>query len=115
MMRYQGRQSRKIDLTDLIKSLDEYFDSYSFPVSEIIKNMEFNYDGLSKGKTSVSKMIKALEELKRPDLYEDVNLICHEYWGWKLPDISDLHEKILDDYRKTQKVYVSLLKSEKAV
>ena len=114
LLRYQGKQSRKIDFDALTKELDKSFSQYDFPVSNEIKAMEYNDDGRSRSKTSVSKMISALSEIKKPHLYEDVNLICHEYWGWKLPDVSDIQEQILDDYRRTQKIYLTLEKKRKS-
>lgn len=112
--RYQGKQSRKIDFVTLKKELDLYFSQYGFPIGDEIKKLDFNEDQRTKGKTNITKMINALSKLKRPNLYEDVNLICHEYWGWNLPDISFIVDKLIEDYRKTQKVYISLSKTRKS-
>jgi len=112
--KHQGKQSKKINFSILCKELDSYFSKYGFETSETIKAKDFNFDLKTKPGTNVKKMILALQEIGYPEYYEDVNLICHEYWGWKLPDIEEYIPQLLDDYRKTQKIYLSLEKKRKS-
>jgi hypothetical protein len=50
-------------------------------------------------------MYEALNETNNSAYYEDINLILHLYWGWSLPDISQLEDRIMEDYITTQQIY----------
>lgn len=103
--RFQGKQNKKINFPVIIKELDDYFKRYSKPVSDYIKKMPLNDDGYTRGNTSIAKLNEALIETKNTKLYEDINLLCHEYWGWELPNISEIYDTIISDYRITQAAY----------
>jgi len=112
--KYQGKQSKKINLTVLMADLDSYFVRYGFETGADIKLKDFDFGTRTKPNTNIKKMILALQEIGYPEYYEDVNLICHEYWGWTLPDIEEYIPQLLEDYRKTQKIYLSLEKKRKS-
>ena len=50
-------------------------------------------------------MIEALSETGNPNYYDCTTHIGLEYWGWKIPDISELRDPIILDYDISQKVY----------
>jgi len=112
LLRYQGKQNKKIP-TQVYKELDAYFTELGQPTSDVIKSSPLNTEG-KRGKTSLQLLYKALQETNNSEYYEDANLIAHEYWGWLLPDVSHLEALILEDYKKTQKVYRELEKDRKS-
>jgi len=112
LMRYQGKQPNRIR-NDLTSILDNYFRLFGLPTSEEVKKMPLTEKG-TRGETTRELIYRALSETGNATYYEDVNLICHLYWGWTLPDISHLEDQIMDDYDKTQKVYESLPKNRKS-
>jgi hypothetical protein len=59
-------------------------------------------------------MFKALSETNNSVFYEDVNLICHLYWGWLLPDISADEDQIMNDYDMTQDVFKKIPKDRRS-
>lgn len=122
--RYQGLIHNQIPAS-LYASLDSYFAKNRIPpgalVRELFKLTEGTDGQIRKriGKndngtiirTSVSMMIDALRKTKNPGYYGDVNYICQEYWGWKLPDLSGLEEAIFRDYDAIQVEYNKLLRT----
>lgn len=103
LLRFQGKQANKPP-PKLYEHLDVYFDKIGKPPrSEIIK-LPLTSDGKKKG-TTRQMMFEALSETNNSAYYDDINLIIHEYWGWKLPDISHLEDQIMEDYIATQQVY----------
>jgi len=108
LMRYQGKQVDKIPDT-LFGDLDKYFISRGKMDSETIKSQPLNSRGRKNG-TGLPMLYKALLATGYSSLYEDANLIAHRYWGWKLPDVTHLESVIIEDYKKTQRVYNMLQK-----
>jgi hypothetical protein len=106
LMRYQGKQPHKPP-EKLYEQLDEYFIKIGKQVSSEIKKLPSTPEGKKKG-TSRQLMFEALGETNNSAYYDDINLIMHNYWGWDLPDISDLEEQIMEDYINTQQVYNSI-------
>lgn len=106
LARFQGKQSHRPP-NKLYEQLDEYFTRINKPIGEEIIKLPLLSDGRKKG-TSRQMMFEALSETSNSAYYDDINLILHTYWGWSLPDISQLEEKIMDDYIATQKVYNSI-------
>ena len=111
LSKYQGKQPPK-DTEQLCKALNQFFQRYDMPDGEIIRKMPLNSDGVTRGNTSRDKMKKALSETGYSHLYDEMNLICHLYWGWKLPDVSHLEKKILEYYETSQK-YFLMIKTNK--
>ena len=112
LRRYEGKQPNRLPehLTDI---LNRHFASFGLPSSEEIKQMPLTEKG-TRGTTSREMMFKALYATGNVAYYEDINLICHIYWGWTLPDVSYLEDQIMDDYDKTQRIYESLPKERKS-
>lgn len=110
--RYQGKQPNKLPIT-LYDELDKYFAKIGRPIGRQIKMSPLNDRG-RRADTDIGMMHTALQEIGRSNLYEDTNLICYHYWGWKLPDVSHLEEVIMRDYDKTQEVYHRILDRERS-
>jgi hypothetical protein len=102
-MRYQGKQPNKPP-EKLYEQLDEYFIKIGKQTGEEIRKLSTTSEGKKKG-TSRQLMYEALGETNNSAYYDDINLIMNIYWGWDLPDISDIEEKIMEDYINTQQVY----------
>lgn len=103
IIRFQGKQQVNFP-DDIYTKLDNYFKSYNFPTSEVVKSLPLNENG-RRGDTNKTLMYKALSEINLPCYYEDINLICQNYWGWRLPDISGLEATLMEDYDIFQSVY----------
>lgn len=110
--RYQGKQPDRIP-AELYTSLDKYFTNYGLPSSEEVRKLPLDIYGLREG-TSREMLFKALADIGRSAYYEDVNLIGHNYWGWKLHDISHLEDKLMEDYDASQRVFVRLKSDRKS-
>lgn len=63
-----------------------------------------------KEKTSCQILIKALSSLKED---EDVHLIGAMLWGWKLSDLREKKERILQHFRCTQRVFNNMPKEDR--
>ncbi len=108
LMRYQGKQIDKIP-EPLFNDLDGHFISRGKPTSTEIKALPLNERGRKNG-TDLQMLYKALLDTGYSALYEDANLIAHQYWGWTLKNVSHLESIIMEDYEKTQRVYNMLPK-----
>jgi hypothetical protein len=105
MIRFQGKQKVKFP-KDFFEKLDEYFVSYGFPKGEEVRQKKMRPDK--------ELLLKALSEKKFNKYYEDINLICNIYWGFELPDISHIENKLLEDYEKFNEAYKRLKKERKS-
>lgn len=105
-IKFQGLQEDNIN-PELYNELDEYFKKLGKPTGEEIRKMSLDEKG-KRGNTNRNILYKALSDLGRSEYYEDINLIAKNYWGWKLPYLMHLQERIIDKYIKTQKVFYSL-------
>lgn len=106
VMRFQGKQNNRIQLT-LFNEFDAFFSSYGLPIGEEIKKRPLDERGRRIG-TDKAMMYKCLQETGNAALYEDINLILHSYWGWDLPNISHLEDRLFSDYDKSQRIYESI-------
>jgi hypothetical protein len=106
LMRFQGKQPNRPP-GKLYEQLDEYFTKIGKLLGEEIRKLGLTSEGKKKG-TSRQMMFEALGETNNSAYYDDINLIMHVYWGWELPDISELEDKIMGDYTATQQVYNSI-------
>ena len=108
MVKYQGKQPNKFP-SNLYDMLDEYFSSIGFPIGKEISEMPINEDSdtsiKTRGKSNRSLMLKALKDIGMSSFYEDINLLCRIYWGWVLPDLSELEDAIMIDYDLSQEVF----------
>lgn len=102
MLKFQGEQTNNIP-EKLYKDLDEYFESQQTKLGDEIKLLESNEYGEKPG-TSIKLMCIALKKTGNSYYYGDINLICHEYWGWNLIKITN-EEKIMSDYDEFMSVF----------
>lgn len=102
---FEGRQPPK-DFDDISAKLDRYFADIGFPKKEVISIQPFNSEIYARGSSTKSLIYKALSEIDGGNqYYNDINLLCHRYWNWKLPDLTDCREKIVEDYVLSSSVY----------
>lgn len=109
--RYQGIQSNPPP-AELYIDIDLYLQKRGLPSCEEIKQMPL-IEG-KRGNTSRDLMHTILSETNNSVYYEDINLICHNCWGWDLVDLSHIEDKIMKDYDLTQKIYNDLPKTRKS-
>lgn len=86
----------------LYEDLDRYYISKGFPSGEEVKRLNKNSIRI---KTSVDLLIEGLSATNNSSFYGLINPIGHYYWGWVLPDFSEIRARIMNDYDRTQKVY----------
>jgi len=108
--RYSGIQSEPADF--IYRELDSYFTKYNLPTKNQTKNIPKDRRGHKLG-TSQKLMAAALNELGRSEFYQDIQLLCHKYWGWDLPDVQKLRSNMIDIYNKTQIVFYEIPISER--
>ena len=112
LQRDQGQQPNKIPEI-LFDVLDGYFESFNLPSAEEIINQPLTPKG-TRGSSTKQLMIKVLQETGNSGYYEDINLICHLYWNWTLPDYSEIIDIVIEDYDKLQPIFVALPKERKS-
>ncbi len=105
LMRYQGLQNNPSKA--LYEKLDVYFKERGFPDAASIKLMPYDDRG-RKGNTNKKMLCTALSSIGYASYYEDVNLIGHIYWDWKLPDLTHLKDLIMKHYMITQKSFYKI-------
>jgi hypothetical protein len=110
LLRFQGKQNHQPPIK-LYEQLDDYFIKIKKPISKDILKIPL-IEGRKKG-TSREMMFEALSETNNSAYYDDINLILHIYWGWELPDISQLEERIMEDYINTQHIYNAILQKDR--
>lgn len=103
VQRYEGTYPEKIP-DNLYNKLDEYFRLKGFTSRSDILALPHNRRGRKKG-TTVVLLCEALGEIGYTNYYNSYNIIGHNYWGWKLPQLSPIRNAIYQDYEDTQKVY----------
>nr|QBK92660.1 MAG: late transcription factor 3-like protein [Pithovirus LCPAC401] len=113
LKKFQGKQIPKFDIDILFSKLDTYFAQRNLPLGGDVRNMPLDSRG-RRGDTTKGKIQNALKKIKEPELYSEINLICSIYWGWKIPDISNLVEKMLADYDIFNSIYVSIRDKNKS-
>lgn len=114
LQRFQGKRSRKLPV-DMFDRMDEYARKFNMPTSEEVKKMPLNADGKRGPKEYTRGYMKGLLDiLDYKSYYNDINLITHLYWGWKLPDISAYEEQIKKDYEMSQIVFNEIQKDRQS-
>jgi uncharacterized Zn finger protein (UPF0148 family) len=104
--RYQGLQPDQPD-EKIYAKLDEYFVRNGRATGKEIKQLQLDRRGF-RGDTNHKMLWDALSHIGHSEYYEDTNLIGHLYWGWTLPNVSHLKERLIDKYIKTQKVFYEI-------
>ena len=110
-IRYMGLQTDR-PCEDLYDELDEYFIRHGRPSGEEIKQLPLTKRG-RRGDTNHKMLWSALSQINRSEYYDDANLIGHLYWGWTLPDVMHLKERIIDKYIKTQRGFYQIPPEER--
>jgi len=105
LRRYEGLQEKQNKI--IYEKLDAYFKSRGLPTSDQIKKMPFNEKG-KKDNTNRELLCTALSHIKHTEYYKDCNLIGHIYWGWKLPNLTHVKQKIFKHYTITQKCFYKI-------
>ena len=105
-IRYQGLQT-DIPPESLYDELEDYFLSIGRPSGEEIECCELNKYGW-RGDTNPEMLLSALSAIGRTEYNDDVNYIGKVYWGWDLPNLMHLKDKLEDHYNKTQAVFHSI-------
>lgn len=114
LQRFQGKRSRKLPV-DMFDKMDEYARQFGMPVSDEVKKMPLGADGRRGPKEYTRAYMKSLLDiLDFKTYYNDINVITHLYWGWKLPDISEFEEQIKKDYELSQSVFNELHKDRQS-
>lgn len=88
----------------IYEELDVYFISMKMQNGDYYRNLPLNDKGKKDG-TSKKKLWDALENTGNNKYYDESNFIAHKYWGWKLPDITLLRERLISDYQETENVW----------
>lgn len=104
LKRYQGKQLNNLP-PDIEERLDEYFGRLGMTLGSTVKELPFTKCGRKKPGTSRTVMTEALKRTGMSGHYKDIDLVCHIYWGWKLPDISHIEEKIMSDYDEVKNAF----------
>ena len=92
---------------EVYKRLDEYFSSFEHlePLTRgNILKIKLLASGKRKG-TSKELMRDALSATGNASYYDRENLICVNYWKWKLADLSSVEAQVMIDFDETQKAY----------
>src|SRR4029079_7737136 len=105
LTRYQGLQALPPKI--IYTKLDQYFKERGLPSSDEIKTLPYNDNG-KKGNTNKEMLYIALSQIGYSSYYEDVNLIGHIYWDWKLPDLVSVKDIIMRHFIETQKAFYKI-------
>jgi len=89
---------------NLYEQLDKFFAEKGFYSGAQIRAMPHLPNG-KKPHTSVELLNSALSATSNAEFYRSHFSIAHQYWGWKLWDLSAIHEGLIEDYDKTQLVH----------
>ena len=73
--------------------LGRYFIFNGQPGRAYYRNLPFNEKGKKDG-TNCEMIINALNDLGYENYYKDYWYICHYYFGWAVPTVKHLKEKV---------------------
>ncbi len=104
--RIQGKHGETIDKSIYAK-LDTYFIKERKDIGGTIRERAFDSKKFKVG-TNLDMMLKALNSCGFPEHYDDVYLICRDYWGWELPDFGNDEDEIMRIYDITQTAYIKI-------
>lgn len=101
--KFEGKNDIHLE-NNFFQKLDDYFVSKDMQKGIYYKDLSLDEEGKKEG-TSKKLLFEALEHLNYSQYYDETNYITNVYWGWELPDISGIRDKIIKDYQNTQKVW----------
>lgn len=113
LIELQGYQKDNIP-KDTYNLLDEYFEKNGFPTGEKIRNsntikiIDLGLGIKIKSGTSIKMMLEALGELEMSSLYKDAYLICRNYWGWELINLSSIENMMSEFFHEFRGIYDSI-------
>lgn len=110
--RFIGGQEIKFSMQQMVEDLDDYHERMGKPTSHYYLSLPLNDKGRKDG-TNTTIIFDALKATGYKDYYEDYMRICSNYFGWVLPDASDLQDIICSHYRETQAVWSEMDPLEK--
>jgi len=89
---------------DFKEKLDAYFIRKDYNIGDYFKTKPHNKKGRKDG-TSVKMICEALKDIGLSTYYNCYNIIGHMYWGWNLPNLTEIRPNIIDKYNRLQVVY----------
>lgn len=108
--RRQGKISSTTPLI-VIDQLDGYFRSLRHKSRDEINKLPFDMYGGKEG-TSKPEMYIAFQRLGLTGYNEDIESICHDFWGWKFPDYNGIYDAIMSDYDDIQTATLKIKETE---
>jgi len=111
LKRRQGKQPNKPP-KELYEKIDGYFRDRDQPTMEYYLELPHLKDG-TKENTNREMIFDALSQIGCSGYFDDIDIICSIYFGWILPDYTDIEDAILDDYDGFQEVYNNLDKGDR--
>jgi len=101
--KFEGKNDINLE-NNFFQKLDDYFISKGMKKGVYYKTLPLTKGGKKEG-TSKKMLFDALEHLNFSQYYDETNYIAYVYWGWELPNISGIRDRIIKDYQNTQKVW----------
>lgn len=101
--KYEGNFYIKLP-SYLFDDLNAFFLENGFKSNTYYQSLPLNSSGKKDG-TNLKILIEGLNKTNNSAFFHVINIIAYNYWGWALPNLSKIREKILDQYKQTQEVY----------
>lgn len=97
----QGHHNIIFDIELITRKLDDYFARSKDNIQSgvLMRKKKLLSSGIRQG-TSRDAMRSALFDMGLGKLQSFINIIAREYWGWRLPDFSDVQTGICKDVNK---------------
>lgn len=110
-LEHQGRCANSIP-EEIFLVADEYFKLHKKPTREYYKNIKCENTGRKPG-TSIELIIEFLKSKRYIQYYSLYNVFGRDYFGWTLPDYTNIDDQIYESYQLTQAVYETMDKDRK--
>jgi hypothetical protein len=110
--RYNGTAPIKFNIITLMEDLDSYFLDIGDMPGEYYRLCPSNENGRKNG-TSHENICKALKCLGYNSFYKNYMYICHEYYGWELPNLIGKEILLEKNFREKQKYWNQMSFDEK--
>jgi transcription initiation factor TFIIIB Brf1 subunit/transcription initiation factor TFIIB len=114
------RSVTKRPLYERMKHFKELVDQFQGKVSKHLDQTvacqllkAFEQNGLNPATVTRANIYRFLSEGNRRDCYDLVNYYYHLFTGKPLPDLSNIEQRLFEDYVKLQRVYNSLSREER--
>lgn len=110
-LEHQGRCADYIP-ESVFKAADKYFQDYQIGDRYYYENIKCDKSGRKQG-TSIDIIIAFMKNKNYTMYYNLYNIFGRDYFGWILPDYSDLDDAIYEAYQITQTIYEEMEKERK--